>query len=229
MKLYNGDCLEIMKQIPDKFVDCVVTDPPYLIKGNGFSAPAGKLKNRDIFKNNIKDMRDGFNIEVLSELQRVLKKWNAYFYCNKDLLFELIVWFKNNTSAFLDVLIEHINNPTPFCNTYLNDIDYVLFVRESGVKLNGSYHDKIKVINKNTNKQDKLLYGHPTAKYVNLVERYIKNSTNEGDVVLDPFMGSGTTGVACKNTNRDFIGVELDETYFNIAKGRIENELTEKV
>lgn len=225
IQLYKGDCLEVMKQIPDKSVDCVVMDPPYKILGNGFSCPAGRLKNRDIFQNDIQKMKDGFSFDLLFELKRVLKKWNCYIYCNKDLLFDLVVWFKNNTTTNMDILVEHINNPTPFCNTYLNDIDYILFVRESGVKINGTYHDKIKVRSKNTNKEDKKKYGHPTPKYVSLVEQYVRNSTNENDTILDPFMGSGTTGVACKRLNRNFIGIELDDKYFEIAKNRIEGEL----
>ncbi len=63
---------------------------------------------------------------------------------------------------------------------------------------------------------------HPTEKPIELMKLYIENSSNENDTVLDPFMGSGSTGVACKNTNRNFIGIELDENYFNIAKKRIE-------
>ena len=221
INLYKGDCLNIIKGIPDKSVDLVVTDPPYKIIGNGFKSPAGRLKDRDIFKNGIKDIKDGFDFSILSEIGRVLKKWNCYIYCNKDLLCDLICWFKENTTANIDILIEHINNPTPFCNTYLNDIDYILFIRDAGVKIEGSYHDKVKVRNKNTNKEDKKKYGHPTPKYVSLVEQYVKNSTKEGDVVLDPFMGSGTTGAACKNLNRDFIGIEINEQYFNVAKERI--------
>lgn len=62
---------------------------------------------------------------------------------------------------------------------------------------------------------------HPTSKNLNLFEELISDNTNENDIVLDPCMGSGTTGVACRNLNRDFIGIELDETYFEIAKQRI--------
>ena len=65
------------------------------------------------------------------------------------------------------------------------------------------------------------MYGHPTIKLLNIIETLIKNSTKEGDTVLDCFMGSGTTGVACKNLNRNFIGVELNETFFNMAYKRI--------
>ena len=219
--LFDGDCLEVMKQLQTNSVDLIVTDPPYLIKGNGFKSPAGKLKDRDIFKNEVANFKDGFDFACLFEMQRVLKKWNAYFYCNKELLFELIIWFKQNTNAYLDLLIEHIKNPTPFCNTYLNDCDYVLFVRDSGVKLNGRYHEKVKVIDKTTNKKDKQKYKHPTIKDANLVKRYISNSSDEGDVILDPFMGSGTTGEACMRTNRLCIGIEKNKDFFDIACQRL--------
>lgn len=71
------------------------------------------------------------------------------------------------------------------------------------------------------NQKDKKLYGHPTVKPLEIVKNFIINSSCENDIVLDPYMGSGTTGVACKNLNRNFIGIELDEKYFEIAKKRI--------
>lgn len=217
-----GDCLEVMKSIPDNSIDLIVTDPPYRIVSNGFKARGGFLGQRKVISD-IENIKDGFDFRVLDEFERVLKSWNLYVYCNKDLLFDLIVYFKNK-NVFIDVLIEQISNPTPFCNnTYLNNIDYVLFIRESGVCVGGTYHTKTKVRQKNTNKTDKALYNHPTPKYVNIINDYIINSSVENDAVLDPFMGSGSTGVACINTNRNFIGIELDENYFNIAKERIEN------
>lgn len=73
-----------------------------------------------------------------------------------------------------------------------------------------------------TNKEDKKLYKHPTIKPLNIIKNLIINSSQENDTVLDCFMGSGTTGVACKELNRNFIGIELDENYFNISKERIE-------
>jgi site-specific DNA-methyltransferase (adenine-specific) len=71
------------------------------------------------------------------------------------------------------------------------------------------------------NKKDKDKFNHPTCKPIELMEKFIINHTNEGSVVFDPFMGSGSTGVAAKNLNRNFIGIEMDEGYFNIAKKRI--------
>ena len=73
------------------------------------------------------------------------------------------------------------------------------------------------------NKKDKSEFGHPTCKPVDLMEKFITNHSEEGFTILDPFMGSGSTGVAAKNLNRNFIGIELDQGYFDIAKNRIEN------
>ena len=224
-KIINADCIDILKQLPDKCIDLVLTDPPYLIKGNGFNSKAGFLKDRKIFDDLI-EIKDGFDLSVLSEICRIMKKWNCYIYCNKDLLFELILWFKENEpDVFLDVLVEEITNPTPFCNnTYLNNIDYILFIRESGVKINGSIKDKTKIRTKSTNKEDKEKYKHPTPKYVELVGNYIKNSSDENALVLDCFSGSGTTAIACHRLKRRFICIEKDKDYWQASVKRLEDE-----
>jgi DNA modification methylase len=95
-------------------------------------------------------------------------------------------------------------------------------MREKGVKIFGNYHTKFTYYIDKVNIKDKKKYNHPTIKPIELIERHIINSSQEGDIVLDCFMGSGTTGVACANTNRKFIGIELDNNYFNIASKRIE-------
>lgn len=124
----------------------------------------------------------------------------------------------------IDLLTWHKTNPTPTCNNkYLSDTEYLLFFRENGVKVYGEYCTKKKYYVTPTNKADKDKYRHPTIKPLNIMENIVLNSSKEGEVVLDCFMGSGTTGVACKKLGRDFIGVELDKEYFEIAKERIEN------
>jgi len=221
-KVIQGDCLEVMKGIPDKSVDMVLTDPPYLINGNGFKARGGFLGERAVISN-IENIKDGFDFEVLKEMERVCKKINFYIYCNKNLLCDLIVYYKNHSKKlFIDILTEHIKNPTPFCNnTYLNDTDYILYVRESGVNVRGKYADKIKYKIKTTNTRDKKLYNHPTCKYPELLENYIINSSDENDIVLDPFAGSGTIGVACKNLNRNYILIEKEPEYVKICNDRL--------
>lgn len=116
----------------------------------------------------------------------------------------------------------HKTNPIPTGNNkYLSDTEYILFFREKGVGLFGNYHTKKKYYVTQTNKEDKDKYGHPTIKPLFILENLIINSSHEGDLILDPFMGSGSTAVASLNQGRHFIGYEIDDTYFNIATQRI--------
>lgn len=150
-----------------------------------------------------------------------MKKINIYVWCNKNQLRQYIDYFED-LGCSTELLTWHKTNPVPTCNNkYLSDTEYLLYFRKGGVKLYGSYATKKKYYVSPTNKADKEKYKHPTIKPLNIIENLIINSSQEGDTVLDCFMGSGTTGVACKNLNRNFIGIELDEQYFEIAKERI--------
>lgn len=113
-------------------------------------------------------------------------------------------------------------NPTPATNNvWLPDIEYCLFFREKGVKLNDGYEVKSKWYISPINKADKDLYKHPTIKPFELVKRHLLHTTQENDIVLDCFCGSGTTCVACKETNRKYIGMEINEEYHKIATDRL--------
>lgn len=122
----------------------------------------------------------------------------------------------------MDLLTWHKTNPVPTCcNKYLSDTEYILFFREKGVKINGTYETKKKYYVSQTNKEDKKIYNHPTIKPLAIIENLIINSSQENDVILDCFMGTGTTGVACKRLKRNFIGIEIDKEYFKTAEKRI--------
>lgn len=225
--LHRGDCLEVLKNIPDKSIDLIVTDPPYLIKAHGGGGCFGS-KQREYF-NEMEQAKitKGFNDSVLDELVRVMKKINIYVWCSKDQFRKYIDFFED-LGCSTEVLTWHKTNPVPTCNNkYLSDTEYLLFFREKGVKVYGEYATKRKYYVSPTNKDDKKMYNHPTIKPLDIMENIIVNSSCEQDIVLDPFMGSGTTGVACVNTNRNFIGIEIDEGYFNIAKDRINNAKTQ--
>ena len=217
--LWNGDCLEVMKQIPDGSVDLVVTDPPYLIETSG----AGIYKQAD--KQYVKELngiKDGFSEQVLDELCRVMRKINIYIFCSQKQIIPLLDYFVDRKKCNWNLLTWHKTNPVPACgNKYLTDTEYILFFREKGVKINGEYKTKFTYYVTPLNTADKKLYGHPTIKPVEILQNLIVNSSNPGDVVLDPFMGSGSTGIACNNTGRNFIGIELDKGYFDTAKARI--------
>ena len=134
---------------------------------------------------------------------------------------EYINYFENK-GCNTELITWHKTNPIPTCNNkYLSDTEYLLFFRESGVKLYGTYATKRKYYVTPTNKKDKELYKHPTVKPLEIIQNLIVNSTLENEIVLDTFIGSGTTAIACMNTNRHFIGFEINEEYCEIANKRI--------
>lgn len=316
IKLYKGDCLEIMKNIPDKSINLVLIDPPYNIK----KAKWDKWKTVNEYVD--------FMGKVFLEIQRILKDNGSFYffhndflqivelqnYINKNTKFifqSLLTWEKYQTNKqyygrnvlmFVNAkekrnyrnMAEHClyytlqdeNNLTdepPYC--FKSYLDYMTSEKEKlnwdtkqfndflGYKAIAShwfYQDK----NRKKQRQPRFISekdylklkqtgcfqkeyrelkeeyeskrytyntfakditttflilpavkeGHITPKPVELLEHIIKTSSNENDIVLDCFMGSGSTGVACKHTNRRFIGIELDDNYFEIAKKRIEEE-----
>ena len=235
MELLLGDCLKLLKDIPDKSIDLVIIDPPYDFMSNHYSfgttysgAGAFGTLNRTYHKElENSAIITGINEDVLEELVRVMKKCNIYIWCNKQQIRQYINFFESK-GYNMDLLTWHKTNPVPTCsNKYLSDTEYILFFRETGVKIYGTYNTKKKYYVTPTNKEDKKLYKHPTIKPLDIIKNLIINSSQENDVVLDCFMGSGTTGVACKELNRDFIGIELDKNYYETALNRI-NKLEEK-
>lgn len=223
-QLYQGDCVDVMKNIPDKSVDLIVCDPPYLIHADGGGGllkapPRGGFK---VFSNKeLVAMKNGISVEVLGEFRRVMRKINIYIFCNQ----KQIPFYLNYFSGCNWNLISwHKSTCAPLCgNKYLSDTEYILFFREKGVKLWGSYETKHTYYVTLPNNVDKKKYGHPTVKPLNIVENFITNSSQEGNMVLDAFMGTGTTGVAAIKNNRKFIGIEIDENYFNTSIHRIES------
>ena len=224
--LKHGDCLELMKDIPDGSVDLVLTDPPYMIETVG----AGIYKRAD--KQYVKELdgiKDGFDEKVLDEICRVMKKINVYLFCSQKQIIPLIDYFVKKKNCNWNILSWHKSNPVPACgNKYLTDTEFVLFFREKGVKIYGEYKTKFTYYVTPLNQKDKKQYEHPTIKPIKILQNLIVNSTLENGVVLDCFMGSGSTGVACVNTNRRFIGIELDDKYFEIAKQRIDAAIRDK-
>lgn len=219
INLMQGDCLELMRGFPDRSVDLVVTDPPYIIETSG----AGIYKQAD--KQYVKELNginNGFDEKVLDELCRVMKKINIYFFCSQKQIIPLLDYFVKKKRCNWNLLCWHKTNPVPACgNKYLTDTEFILFFRERGVKIQGEFNTKFTYYISPLNQKDKKQFGHPTIKPLELVQNLVVNSSKEGDTVLDCFMGSGTTGVACVNTNRNFIGIELEPQYFEIAEKRI--------
>lgn len=220
-----GDCLELMKDLPDNSVDLVIIDPPYEIISGKSGGCFGREKREYHAQLYDTGLDKGIDNIVLDELIRIMKKINIYIWCNKNQLRQFIDYFED-LGATTDLLTWHKTNPVPTCNNkYLSDTEYLLYFRKSGVNMYGSYETKKKYYVTPTNKKDKQLYKHPTIKPLNIIENLVINSSKENDTILDCFMGSGTTGVAALKHNRNFIGIEIDKNYFEIAKERIEKEI----
>ena len=229
-KLYCGDCLDIMANIPSGSIDLIVTDPPYRVTARGSAGNSGGMLQKEInkkgkvFQHNNIDVKD-----YAPEFYRVLKEGtHCYVMTNHKNLIDMLNVFTDCGFHFVKSLICDKGNKI-MGTFYMSQFEYILFFRKGKAKnINNCGTSYIISV---PNKKTKGLDGssiHDTEKPVRLMEILIENSSKEGDLVLDPFMGSGTTGIACVNMDRKFIGIELDEQYFKIAENRINEAIKNK-
>lgn len=226
--IYNVNCYEAIKEIPDKSVDLIVTDPPYEIETIGGNTNIGKSLKVGMCKE-LEDLNiiKGINIEILDEFMRIMKKPNIYIWCNKKQVIDYLDYFVTKHNCSFEIMVWCKTNPTPLCGgNYLIDKEFCLYFRK-GVKLNTTFKTAFTYWIEDKNVKDKQLYEHPTIKPLHIIKTLIENSSNENDIVLDPFLGSGTTAVACKETGRRYIGFEIDEEYYKIAVNRL-NGISQK-
>jgi len=224
-RLMLGDCLDRMKEIESGSVDMILTDPPYELsksKGGGMMGKDGRKFMQEV---KAQGMIDGIDTELFLNACLSLfdhkQKFCAVITCSTKQIIEYITWAESNGFQY-GLGVWHKSNPAPLCNyKYLNDVEHWIYIKGNKSKILGNYHSKSLVYKSQINKKDKNFYGHATCKPVELMEKFITNHSVDQQVILDPFMGSGSTGVACKNLNRKFVGIEMDEGYFNIAKKRI--------
>jgi len=218
-----GDAYELIKQIPDKSVDLIYTDIPYLYtQGGGGSSRIAK--NIIAKTKEIKSISNGINFEILDDFVRVMKKINCFIWCSKLQILEILKFFVEKHNCNFEILVWTKSNPLPQTNnTWLSDVEYCLYFRESGVPLNHGYELKSKWHQSLTNVRDKHFFDHPTIKPLELIKRHIAHTTQENDIVLDSFIGSGTTAIASREINRQYIGFEIDPRWHKVAIDRINN------
>ena len=231
IELIHGDCLVEMKKIPDDSIDCFISDVPYKLTQGGVTGKISakitgvalnfKNKNTKNGNGNFKHNDIKFS-DWLPDIFRVLKdKSHCYVMVNDRNLQELLNEATKSKFKLLNVLVWNKNNAMPN-HWYMKNAEFIVMLRKGGAKyINNQGTKQIIQVNNVRNKQ------HPTEKPIDLMKILIENSTNENDIVLDPFMGSGSTGVACVNTNRNFIGIEMDDNYFKIASERIKNHTSQ--
>lgn len=216
-EIIQGDCLDVLPKLEKESIDLIITDPPYLMN---YHTGHRLNKNHDFCKPIMNDNNPSVISEVIPLLFDVLKDGGAlYMFCNSNHIDffkqeiekhfkvkNILIWIKNNWSA------------GDLKGAYAKKTEFIIFAVKGRHLLNGGrdtdtlYYDRV-VGN---------MQLHQNQKPVDLINFLINKSSQTEDTVLDGFMGSGTTGVACMETNRNFIGIELDENYYNIAKQRIQ-------
>jgi site-specific DNA-methyltransferase (adenine-specific) len=232
--LYEGDCLELMKQIPDKSIEAIITDPPYgttackwdsvipfdlmwqqlnrIIKPNGAIVLFGSEPFSSALRmSNIKNYKYDWIWDkklagngILAKIQPLKIHELIHVFSSKGKAVYLPQKTKGKLRQKMGLKESEITGGDTFAEKTFNDLYYPKSIQEFSI----------------ANRLNRL---HPTQKPVLLIEYLIKTYTNENETVLDFTMGSGTTGVACANTKRNFIGIEKDENYFKIAKKRIDD------
>lgn len=221
--LINFDCIKVMKQLDNNMIDCIITDPPYNIsRKNNFQTMGSASRIGMDFGEWDKD----FDLtNYIYEFPRILKdNANVIIFNAWENLSIIKNACEENNIFIKRCLVLNKSNPAPFNRDrmFVNDVEFALWgVYNSKNKPTKWTFNRINPVEKcviNTTVQSSKY--HPTMKDIKVIKYLVELLSNKGDVVLDCFSGSCTTGLACKELQRNFIGCELDENYFNIAKGR---------
>lgn len=213
IELHNGDCLDYLRTLDDGSIDLILTDPPY-----GMAYQSSRRTATDKFEKIKHDDNIDWFEDFISECYRVLKDdSHAYIFCNEYNVsnfrnLQEKVGFKNKRTL---IWVKNNHTSGDLLGDYGNKTEYINFMHKGRRLLNGKRGTNVLEYKKI------LSNDHPTEKPVDLLQYLIEKSSNIGDVVLDPFMGVGSTGVACNNSYRDFIGIEINEGYFEVANKRI--------
>lgn len=219
-KIHKGDCIKGMSLIDDGKVDMIVSDPPYLIN---YASSWHKEKEHRFCRTILNDDNEKLIKDYMRECYRVLKDNSAaYMFCSSKTLDFFMEQAKDAGFTIKNVLIWHKNNHTAgdLEAQYGQCYEPILYLNKGRRKINGKRLTDVWEFDRVSS--DKLV--HQNQKPVNLIMRCILKSSKENDLVLDGFMGSGTTALACMRTKRNFIGWELDDGYYDVAQKRLKNE-----
>lgn len=245
-KIIQGDCLELLKQLPDDSVDCVITDPPYNISKRGCDISRKSLSYKS-YKSNMDiklDFGEWDNFETDKDFFEFTEKW--FKECVRVLKPRgwIYIFFDKMKTGYFDLFLAPKygiksrsiftwlkSNPVPSFRkvNWLSASEFIWVGSKGKCKLK-NFLEQNKMFNYmiTPNKSSYGVTSHPTEKPEVLIERFIMTSSKEGDIVLDPFFGSGTTGVACSKLGRNFIGMEKELEYVKTAEERIKPYLEQK-
>lgn len=233
-KLILGDCLTEMKKIESDSISCIVTSPPYNKKGlSGKVKPGNQIwKKFNIdYESYGDDLPEedyqNWMIEILNEMKRIIKPNGSIFFNHKPrrnknkvhLPTDFI--YKSELDVYQLIVWNRLSSPNVRNDLLLPCTEHIYWLTKSKPKvfkdkLDKNYHSEVWVINPDKNRN------HPAPFPQKLVENCILLTTEEGDIVLDPFLGSGTSAIVSKKLNRNYVGIEIDEKYMNLTKSILE-------
>ncbi len=235
--LYLGDCVKVMKQIKSNSVDLIFADPPYFLSNDGLSINSGKIVsvNKGAWdKRENYDSTATFTRNWLKECYRILT-YEGTIWISGTLhnIFEVERELKKLRFRIINIVIWQKTDPPPliYKNKFRFSYEFIIWAKK-GRRYFFNYDEMFKIDNLEMGDvwlldavqiNEKKFGYHPTQKPEKLLERIILASSKEGDIVMDPFLGSGTTCYIAKKLNRKYIGIEKEEKYFLIAKNRIES------
>jgi len=240
--LYHGDTLDILNQFEDRSFDLIFADPPYFLSNDGITCKSGRMVS---VNKGEWDKSKGFDEDInfidswLKACRRLLKNNGSLWVSGTlHIIYKVGYLLENNGYDIINDVVMYKPNAPPnlSCKYFTHSHEIVLWARKSKNSNHTFNYEKMKAWNnpkdklKNKDKQmrsvwsipliskDEKEFGkHPTQKPLELLNRIISSSSNEGDWVLDPFMGSGTTGIVCSILNRNFIGIDLKKEYLDVA------------
>jgi len=247
--LYHGDILEVLNQFEDRKFDLIFADPPYFLSNDGITCSSGRMVSVNKGK---WDKSKGFDEDInftdswLKACKRVLNK-NGSIWVSGTLHIIYKVGYlleKNGYDIINDIVMYKPNAPPNLsCKYFTHSHEIILWARKSKNSLHTFNYEKMKTWNnpkdklKNKDKQMRSVWSiplmsknekefgkHPTQKPLELLNRIIFSSSNEGDCILDPFVGSGTTGIVCNVLNRKFIGIDTNREYLDLAIKRFKDK-----
>ena len=221
--IYNVDSYKAINEIPDKSIDLIYTDIPYLIESGGSGQSELSKRIKKLQHEDLNEINSGIDYTILDEFVRIQKHIYIFIWCSKLQMLDLMKYFVDKHNCRFEILTWNKTNPIPMCNgTWLSDTEYCLVFKEKGApRYNDGFENKWKWYMSPVNKRDKEKYGHPTCKPLGLVKRHLKHACTNDMVVFDPFLGSGTTAVACKQLGINYLGFELDKEYYQTALNRL--------
>lgn len=238
VSLYHGDSLVLLKKIKRESVDMIFADPPYFLSNDGVTCSGGRMVSVNKGEWDKNENKHEFNRKWLRLCKRALKPGGTIWISGTlHNIYSIGMALEQEGYKIINNITWQKTNPPPnlACKCFTHSTETILWARKADTKdkntfnyglmkeHNGGKQMKDVWTGTLTPQREKTEGKHPTQKPLYLLERIVESSTHEGDIVLDPFCGSGTTGVACRKFGRTFIGIDISAEYLELSRRRLSN------